>query len=85
MSLKPKDPLELLIRIFVNGGQVKWEGWTWAMAEDGDICWLSDREFGHGSEMTVKALKQMAHDIGPEQLWMQCCALTLEAPNRIRS
>jgi len=73
-------PLELLIRILVHGGRVQEGGLTWAMAEDGDVCWLSGEgteEVAHGTDMTVRSLKQMAENIGKDELWLRCCEMQL--------
>lgn len=75
-----KEPIELLLRVFLQGGQIEHDGFTWAMSEDGDVCWVSGgdaEQIGHGTEMTVKGLKTMADNIGRDELWLLCCAKNL--------
>ena len=76
-----KEPIELLLRIFVNGGRVKDGGYEFAMADDGNLCSIAYNDKGEevylAYDCDLRGLKQMAESIGRHELWLNCCALQL--------
>ena len=78
-SEKPttKEPVELLMRLLVNGGRVQQDGFEFAMSEDGGLCFVDSRGVGHEMPCDLVAFKKMADDIGRDELWLRCCALQL--------
>lgn len=76
-----KHPLEMLVKILVNGGQVFHDGYNHAMGEDGRLCVIMKDEDNNdipiGIDCDVKGLYEMANDIGKDQLWLQSCAIEL--------
>jgi len=75
--LNQKEPIELLIRVLVNGGRVEQNGTTYAMAEDGSMCVVLDEKLGMRIPMTLKEVCKLANDIGKDELWLNCCELQL--------
>ena len=73
-----KTPLELLVRILVNGGRVKENGFEYAMSEDGSLCQVDEFGMGHVVECDLRGLKSMADSIGRDDLWLLCCELVLK-------
>lgn len=76
-----KHPLEMLVRLLVNGGRVFLDGNEYAMGEDGSICTVmrneDDEEIGLKVDCDVSALYKMAEDIGRDKLWIRLCELQL--------
>ncbi len=81
-----KHPLEMLVKILVNGGRVEHDGYVHAMTEEGGLCVImkddNDQDFPLGIDCDVKGLYKMANDIGKDQLWLQCCAIELGNMNK---
>ena len=79
-----KEPVEILLRILVRGGRVNHFGQEYAMDEDGNLCVVMHDENGNDRpvniECTMRDFKNMADRIGKDELWIQCCALSLNAP-----
>ena len=80
-----KHPLEMLVRLLVNGGRVSLDGNEYAMGEDGSICTVmrneENVELGFKVDCDVSALYKMAEDIGGEELWLRLCELQLNNIN----
>lgn len=78
-----REPIELLLRLLVNGGRIEHDGSEYAMDEDGSLCVVMLDEAGNDVPMRVdcdlRELKRMADDIGRDELWLRCCALKLRA------
>jgi len=76
-----KAPLELLVRVLVNGGRVEYHGYEYVMATDGSLCVVMRDDAGNERPMSVDldlaGLKRLADDIGRDELWLRCCALQL--------
>lgn len=81
-----KEPVELLLRILVNGGRVEHGGYEFAMNHKGALCCVmkefgTDREWAYEIDCDLKGFKSMADDIGRDELWLKCCALQLQELN----
>lgn len=78
-----REPIELLVRLLVNGGRINYEGNEYAMTDDGSLCVVMHDDDGEEVPMHVECdlrqLKRMADDIGRDELWLRCCALRLRA------
>lgn len=74
-----KTPLEMLVRILCNGGEVTHRGILYAMSEDGSLCVIydKDKDINIRVDCDIRGLNKMAEEIGKDELWLQCCALTL--------
>lgn len=78
-----REPIELLVRLLVNGGRIEHDGSEYAMSEDGSLCVVMRDDDGKAIPMRVdcdlRQLKRIADDIGRDDLWLRCCALKLRA------
>lgn len=77
-----KEPIEMLVRVLVHGGRVELDGNEYAMAEDGSLCVVmrdsNECERAMKVDCDLAGLKRMADDIGRDELWLRCCALSLK-------
>lgn len=74
-----KHTLELLIRILLHGGHVEYDGFKYAMSEDGDLCIVKEDNANEGLivDFTLKDIYKLAEGIGRDELWLKCCKLEL--------
>ncbi len=76
------EPLELLIRILLNGGRVVYGDFEYAMAEDGALCAIMHDENANERLIEVdcdlRTLKKLADDIGRDKLLLMCCGPQLK-------
>lgn len=77
-----KEPLEMFVRILLQGGKITYNNDIWVMDTEGHLCVLR-RNLGTNEEVYLKVdcdlsqAKKMADKIGFVELWMQACAMTL--------
>lgn len=75
-------PIEKLVRILVRGGRVLFDGYEYAMTENGELCTImkddKGKEIPIAVECSLGALNKMAEDIGNDELWLKLCAMQLK-------
>ena len=84
-----KEPVELLMRVLVQGGVIVDPvdpTIIYAMAENGSICTVPymGSPTGFIIDMSMAGFKRLADDIGRDELWLKCCALQLGNINEKR-
>lgn len=72
-----REPLEMLIRILCNGGTIKFGGYEYGMSSGGDLIYCFSNDDWLTVDYTLRGLKNMADQIGKEELWLKCCELSL--------
>lgn len=77
-----KQPVEMLLKILINGGRVKDGGCEYAMDEYGSLALVCRTENGREHAIRVDcdlpSFKAMADSIGKDELWLKCCELQLK-------
>ena len=80
-----KEPVELLLKVLINGHRVEHNGYIYGMSEDGCLCLVTqpgtDNELGLRIDCDISDFKKMSDDIGRDELWLKCCEIELHKEN----
>ncbi len=80
---KRKEPLEIFVKVLLQGGRLSHEGYEYAMADDGSLCVVfstdTDEEKLIAVDYTLREIKKLADDIGFDNLWLAACAMQLQS------
>lgn len=72
-----REPVELLLRLLLNGGRVHSDGLEYAMSEEGSLCWVDSEGIARKIDCSLASFKQLADHIGKTELWLLCCQQSL--------
>jgi hypothetical protein len=72
---------ELLLRVLIAGGRVKYQGATYAMTEDNGLCIIATNQHGDerplGVDCDLRSFCAMAESIGFDELFIASCSIAL--------
>jgi hypothetical protein len=76
-----RNNLLSLIKVLVSGAEIEYKGSNYCLSEDNRFCLIAKNDKNEdvllAIEVDISFLSKVADEIGEDELYLKCCALSL--------